>query len=350
MFYDNEIPTTLHIELSTKCNASCPMCSRNNGGYGENEKIKIENMTLEVVQQNMPNELIAHLKRLIVCGNFGDPLMNPELVQIFEFFKKMNPALKIELHTNGGIGSSETWSQLASLVHFCRFGIDGLEDTNHIYRRGVKWNRLLENVRTFISAGGNAEWAFIAFKHNQHQINEANTISQNLGFKKFISKRSNRQILNNGDYIEKWPVYKSKDQIDYYIESAEDEKSKTNLENFRSLAETQADYKNYLNSTVINCKVKSEKSVYLSVEGLVFPCCWLAINYALKESSQQTVKELLARIHADEDDLSFIKNPILEIVAGTFFSEIEKSWSANLRLQTCARVCGAGFDPFKSQF
>ena len=72
------------------------------------------------------------------------------IVGIFEYFKSVQPELKIELHTNGGIGSTETWKQLASLVHFSRFGIDGLEETNHLYRRGVKWSSLMNNINMFI--------------------------------------------------------------------------------------------------------------------------------------------------------------------------------------------------------
>lgn len=349
-FYENLSLSTLHVELSTKCNASCPMCSRNNSGYGQNEKIKADNMSLLNLQSNLSDKYIAQLKRLIVCGNFGDPLMNPELVQIFEFFKQINPNLRIELHTNGGIGSREIWQKLAKLVSFCRFGIDGLEDTNHIYRRGVKWARLMENVRTFIESGGNAEWAFIVFKHNQHQVDKAIEISIELGFKKFIPKRSTRQILNTGEFVEKWPVYFNNTEIEYFIESAEDEKSKKNFSNFKNLAETEADYRNYLNSTTISCKVKSEKSIYLSVDGLVFPCCWLAINYTLQQSNKKSLKELMQRINTNEDGINLSKRSISEIISGPIFREIENSWNNIFRLQTCARVCGDGFDPFKSQF
>ena len=32
------------------------------------------------------------------------------------------------------------------------WGIDGLEDTTHLYRRNVKWDKLQENFRAYIRA------------------------------------------------------------------------------------------------------------------------------------------------------------------------------------------------------
>ena len=53
------------------------------------------------------------------------------------------------------------------------FAIDGLEDTNHLYRVNTNFNKIMENAKAFINAGGIARWDFIAFAHNEHQIEEA---------------------------------------------------------------------------------------------------------------------------------------------------------------------------------
>ena len=65
------------------------------------------------------------------------------------------------------------------------FGIDGLEDTNHIYRRGVKWERLQDNFREYIKAGGDADWQFIPFSWNKHQLDAARELATKEGFDKF---------------------------------------------------------------------------------------------------------------------------------------------------------------------
>ena len=48
------------------------------------------------------------------------------------------------------------------------FSTDGLEDTNEIYRKKVKWDKLMENVEAYIGAGGMATWKWLTFKHNEH--------------------------------------------------------------------------------------------------------------------------------------------------------------------------------------
>jgi MoaA/NifB/PqqE/SkfB family radical SAM enzyme len=351
MFYSENQPTTLHIEISSKCNASCPMCARNNQGFGVSSKFKPNNLSLVEIKKNINIEFIRNLKRLMVCGNFGDPLLNPEIVEIFEYFKSINSNLRIELHTNGGVGSQETWLKLAELVAFCRFGIDGLSDTNHIYRKGVSWNNLMNNVKTFISAGGHAQWAFLVFKHNEHQLLEVEEKANEMGFKKFMPKRSTRHINAEGNFVDKWPVYKSNSEIEYYIEQATDQKFQDNLTRFKNLQTSYVKYQDYLNTTEINCKVKDEKSVYLSVDGVVLPCCWLAIDYVMKESTADgAVKGLIEKIKCNESDLNIKTQDIAKIISGSIFSEIENSWKQTMRLRNCARICGSGFDPFKSQF
>ena len=61
------------------------------------------------------------------------------------------------------------------------FSIDGLEDTNHLYRQDVEWDKIMERAKKFIGAGGRAEWKFIIFRHNQHQVEEARSLSKELG-------------------------------------------------------------------------------------------------------------------------------------------------------------------------
>ena len=81
------------------------------------------------------------------------------------------------------------------------WGIDGLEDTNHLYRVNVDWNRLQENWRAYISGGGKAKWQFIVFKWNQHQLDEVKRYSESEKFKGFNIIRSvrNSSDTNNND-------------------------------------------------------------------------------------------------------------------------------------------------------
>jgi len=47
------------------------------------------------------------VQSILYCGNHGDPMMNPDIVELCDVGKS------IELATNGGIGRLEDYEQLA---------------------------------------------------------------------------------------------------------------------------------------------------------------------------------------------------------------------------------------------
>ena len=126
------------------------------------------------------------------CGTYGDPMMNTDVTEIAHWFRSRNPNLEIGIHTNGGVGRVEDYRAMAKIVDFISFGMDGLSDTNHIYRRRVRWDQVMERSRAYIESGGQAIWDFIVFEHNQHQVELARTFAHTMGFKQFNVKRTSR--------------------------------------------------------------------------------------------------------------------------------------------------------------
>ena len=87
-------------------------------------------------------------------------MMNPDIAVLTGLTN-----CKTSVTTNGSIGSRDTWLTLAKEDVEVVFSIDGLHDTNHLYRQDVQWNKIMERVKWFIENGGNATWKFIIFKH-----------------------------------------------------------------------------------------------------------------------------------------------------------------------------------------
>ena len=128
---------SLHVEPSSHCNARCPGCPRNGYGYplqGFFEEKHIDIGKYERILVSYPE-----VKEILFCGNHGDPMMNPDIAQLCS---KKN--IHYTIATNGGIGRLETYETLAAKGVVITFGIDGLEDTNHLYRQGVKWRNLMK--------------------------------------------------------------------------------------------------------------------------------------------------------------------------------------------------------------
>ena len=71
----------------------------------------------------------------------------------------------------------------------------------------VKFNKVIENAKSYIDAGGRAQWNFIVFKHNEHQVEEAKELSKQLGFYNILIRNTGRFF--NHHTIEEmnfWPV------------------------------------------------------------------------------------------------------------------------------------------------
>jgi len=259
MFIQLKDIKVLEVELSTYCNAKCPGCSRHYWGTSD----KLPNLVEEHCSIHSVTKILKELLtekddlsdvELQLCGNLGDPMMNPDILEGCQTWSDMGVS-KIIFDTNGGLRSEEFWRSLAKIRGvYCTFSIDGLEDTNHIYRVGVDWNKLERNFISFIEEGGVAEWKFLIFNHNEHQIQEARDFARFYGFQRFIPKMSMRppppETESDSDFMTTEANSIREDKID----TVKDEES-------------------------IDCKALSLKRIYLSAEGRIWPCCYTAQRY-----------------------------------------------------------------------
>jgi MoaA/NifB/PqqE/SkfB family radical SAM enzyme len=132
--YNYKQVKTIHLEITSRCQASCPMCLRNIQGGLENPWLEIGEITLEDFKEWLPVEFIRQLDRLYMCGNTGDPIVAKDTLEIFKYLRKINPTIQLSMNTNGSAKSLSWWKELADTDVEVRVGIDGLADTHHLYR------------------------------------------------------------------------------------------------------------------------------------------------------------------------------------------------------------------------
>ena len=165
----------LHLEVTTNCQAACPQCAREDTSLYQHRLHRSE-LTLDKITATFDHKFLTRLEKLMLCGNYGDPAASASTLEILKYFQSINPDITLGLNTNGGIKSAAWWAELAQLMQgpmdYVVFAIDGLESTNHIYRKNVKWNKLMTNVKSFVKHGGSAHWDMLVFAHNEHQITE----------------------------------------------------------------------------------------------------------------------------------------------------------------------------------
>ena len=163
---------SIHLETTEKCNLSCLMCGRNTHGGLVNQYLNDNEITLDDIKK-LPKSFIKNLDNFFMCGNYGEPILAKDTLAIFKYLRSINKNISLRIMTNGCARSSFWWEELAYTIDKARFGIDGLEDTHKIYRKNASWNKIIQNAKTFIDAGGYAIWDFLVFQHNEHQIDEA---------------------------------------------------------------------------------------------------------------------------------------------------------------------------------
>lgn len=137
----------IDFELSAICNAGCPVCKRRRDGHFA--EFKQTYWSLEEVQRVFDVEILKNLNVLSICGNMGDAMGNPDIVDIIEWVREINPTCWINLRTNGAIGTPDQYKRLAELRTLITFGIDGVGEKNELYRVNAKWDKLLPNLLEF---------------------------------------------------------------------------------------------------------------------------------------------------------------------------------------------------------
>ena len=330
MFITPDNLNTINLEFTDYCNAACPMCSRfKTDGTLYKEKVNQNHNTLDVLQKRIPEKIIKQLKDFYSVGTYGDAVMNPECLEIYRWVRKVNPNCKLSLHSNGGARSEQFWKECAELGIEVLFGIDGLEDTNHLYRRNVNWKKLISNLQAFIGAGGIAKWKYIIFKHNEHQIENARELSKKLGFRSFNAMFTDRWKASNwitGETVDvdKWPV------DDYNLEKPLSQEEKFYNENTVGVYEEEE----FNLKKKVTCKMASDNTyeVYIRANGNVQPCCMLG-DLDVHES-----KELIK----DPKSVNLNHTDLADILDGEYFKLLDQgiNYGSKDRLKNCFYTCG----------
>lgn len=270
---------SLQIEITTFCNSHCIGCARNVEGAEKQPWLPLIHMD-DKIWHNIVNIYTKYkYPRMMFNGNFGDAIMHPKLIEFLEKLVDNNVKTEIRISTNGGVRNEQFWKALAEVLgqtstsSNVEFSVDGIEDTNHIYRRGVDWDRLQDNMSTFINAGGNAIWRMIVFEHNKHQIEEASAKAKKLGFRGFELHYNKRLSVHGKKY---------KDFIDVVVSGINKNEFTDYCKKYEWKNLNMVDVPTY-NSV---CPWQQERQYQIGVDGSVHLCC----NYGTELSLYDTSK------------------------------------------------------------
>ena len=246
--------------------------------------------------------MFPNIKIINFCGSVDEPCSHPQFHDIIEHFADWNAHINVA--TNGSLRTTSWWEKLAKIMppsHRVTWGIDGSDALSEVYREGSNFTKVQQNYRAFIAAGGQSDWQFISFEHNEHQLETARQMAKDEGFKKFRTIISHRK--DTGEVTHK------------KIEVEE--------------------------SNCISCKYANQKRIFVNHMGNVIPCCHLnskMLEYPVSGNKHDKFEDILEQ-QDYMSDINLSNVSVEQAMNGKVWTEIKNSWTSDNKIPRCEQVC-----------
>lgn len=303
------------LELTNTCPIVCSECSRNKTVERKliHDIKKNHSLTLEDIMQIFPIELRETSNKeyfIDITGNYGDAIYHPQFHEIIAYLKSLN--IRLQVVTNGSYRTKEWWEKTCSILTTeddLVFSIDGLEDTNHIYRKKSRWDDIELALKT-CSKYINVTWKCIVFSHNEHQIEKILERAKDIGIHKVLFNKSGRFTRKEQDLKpkdKKWIGLKAKNKsLIREIMRTRYQLARIPLKPFRPIIK----YLFFRNKSydekdiTIIPRCLTGRDYFISCEKDLFPCCmsrdlqknsWFNKNRNKFKINQENIMQLLKR-------------------------------------------------------
>lgn len=309
---------SFNMEITNRCTLGCPECSRTGNAW------VLDNLTqlpVEMLQRLFPVSERRWLEgiKINLCGTYGDCIYHTRFHDVIAHLKAAG--LRVMIETNGSHRPIPWWEKTCSLLDdgdAVTFSVDGLEDTNHIYRINSRWSDIVAAM-TYCAPRVFVSWKFIVFRHNEHQIEEAKALAQRLGVRDITFKKSAR--FRDGDD----PL---KPRNADYIGVVN--RNRRVIREVRKSGLPEAELDAQVNVRP-NCL--SGKGLAITALGYLYPCTTC-------ETSDTT-----SWFYRNREHFNLRKHSIREVLASPKWRELEAMWRRpSTAPGSCVHTCGVHCD------
>tara|TARA_Y100000389_G_scaffold200444_1_gene240874 strand:- start:4280 stop:5434 length:1155 start_codon:yes stop_codon:yes gene_type:complete len=323
----------IHVEVTDRCNAECPVCPRSLGGGHEMPYVKNQELGLDYFKL-IDKVFLSRIEHWNFCGVKGDPASAQELFEILDYILDCNPLTQIDIRTNGGARNEKFWTKVGERLKGTNgqvvWSVDGWEHTNHIYRRNVKWSKLFANMNSYIDTGADSRWEFNKFQHNIQDLGTIRNfcrvrnihldVREPYGFSVVTEVVTNQlgktdrqerdlhgvdgKLNNEHSKIKSIPVYKRGEDdtsiLEYTIKPHDVPKSEI-IDKHKPIEHGAlswepgvydiGEFTKYKNTTQdILCKALDDtQEIYIDSNGMIFPCCYTAGKFLMGDEQINTM-------------------------------------------------------------
>lgn len=191
----------LQIDATHRCSLGCPKCNRfiedfhdryTNKKYDLGHQVLLKDdlsvehfqAIIDEVRQVADKKENGVIPDIDFCGTWSDAIYHPDFLKLIKIAKDKN--FNVSIVTNGSRKKQKWWDELYSMLNpkydSFVFGMDGLKDTAHIYRKNILYDDVIYAMKKGGELGfSKSKWSFIVFNFNQHQVHEASELAKELG-------------------------------------------------------------------------------------------------------------------------------------------------------------------------
>ncbi len=215
-------PTSIRLDASTVCQLKCPLCPTAQGlvrqtlgdgflSFYDFKKLVDENPRISCIE----------------LSNWGEIFLNPDITDIIEYAYRKNIVLTAANGVNLNTVHERTLEGLVKYkLLFLNCSIDGAsQEAYGEYRRGGNFDHVIENIKIinfykvkYLSPLPLLSWQFVAFGHNEHEIQSARELAKKLKMSFYIKFNwdENYSPVKNKELVRKETKWGVASRSEYY--------------------------------------------------------------------------------------------------------------------------------------
>ncbi len=159
----------IELDLTTICNARCPLCYRNTRNFSGKYRKAFYRSYDEIATQILS---FRNLKTVYLIGQLSEPTTHPEFLKILAYVKSLD--LTVKICTNGDLHDDSFWRELGGIlsdedeVWFTLCG--STQDMHEHYRVNTSLERILHHAEALRSVRKIDCAKCLRFRYNQEDI------------------------------------------------------------------------------------------------------------------------------------------------------------------------------------
>lgn len=176
-------PYWLTIDPTNICNLECRFCPTGQKRGSRPQKIMDMNLYKSIM-----DKIGKYLLYVEFC-NWGEPLLNKNMAEMIKIAKEYEAQTFVSTNLNINMTQEMAESLVKSGLDRMTISIDGATQKSYeIYRKNGNIDLVFKNVKLLVEAKKklnsvtpHLHWQFLVFKHNEHEIEKAKEMAQEIG-------------------------------------------------------------------------------------------------------------------------------------------------------------------------